>query len=332
MSETLFNASTIGPLLRSRGIVSGTVYARPLSGGVSNVVLAVEADGRQIVVKQSLERLRVAAEWSAPRRRILAEAAGLRVAALVDPRTVPAVLDVDPSNMLLVLEMAPEGTADWKYDLMRGVIDSNFARQVGNITGKLHAATWDSELPSELAEDPAAFEALRLSPYHEAAAVALPDLSGAIREVADRIRTTNRCLVHGDFSPKNILRLPGASPHAWLIDFEVAHRGDPTFDVAFLLSHLMMKSVHRYPDATSYDGAADKFLSAYVQYHPLPDPAELLQQMGCLLLARVVGKSPAEYLSDAERRHVLELGRVALLAKVASLSELREYRDRIWTH
>ena len=330
MSTTLFNASTIGPLLRARGIVHGAVLARPLSGGVSNVVLAVEADGRRIVVKQSLERLRVAAEWSAPRRRILAEAAGLRAAAAIDPTSVPAVIDVDAYNMLLVLEMAPAGASDWKVDLMRGEIDFAFAQQVGSIVGKLHAATWGSNLPSELADDPDAFESLRLAPYHEATALAIPELAGEIRAVADRIRTTHLCLVHGDLSPKNILRLPGAQPHPWLIDFEVSHRGDPTFDIAFLLTHLMMKSVHRPADAPRYDLSADAFLGGYSEHRALSGQADLLQQMGCLLLARVVGKSPAEYLTEPERQRVRVLGETALLGHVLSLSELREWRDRTW--
>jgi tRNA A-37 threonylcarbamoyl transferase component Bud32 len=299
---------------------------------VSNVVLAVEADGRRLVVKQSLERLRVAAEWTAPQRRILAEAAGLRVAAGIDADSVPTVVDVDPENMLLVLEMAPDGARDWKQDLMRGEVDTQFAARVGHITGVLHASTWDAQLPPELADDPDAFEALRLAPYHEATAAAIPELAGAIRDVADRIRATRRCLVHGDLSPKNILRLPDATPHAWLIDFEVAHRGDPTFDVAFMLTHLMMKSVYRPADAARYDEAADEFLAAYGEHRSLPDEIDLSQQMGCLLLARVVGKSPAEYLSEHSRERVRALGELALLTPSSNLSELREWRNLRWQH
>ncbi|MDM4761998.1 aminoglycoside phosphotransferase family protein [Galbitalea sp. SE-J8] len=330
MPIALLDTTSAEALLRQRGLVRGPVRIRELSGGVSNVVLAVEADGQRLVMKQSLERLRVEAEWLAPRRRILAEAAGLRVAAALDPASVPRVVDIDPETMLLVMEMAPEGTDDWKRKLMAGEIDADFARHVGRLVGRMHAETAGAPLPRELTDDPAAFEALRLDPYHEAVARALPELADAVRAVADRIRRERVCLVHGDLSPKNVLVLPGGAPHAWLIDLEVAHRGDPAFDVAFMLTHLVMKAVHRRADRARYDAAADAFLAGYAEHRRIPDDDALLPQLGCLLLARVVGKSPADYLSPPERDVVRALGAAAVTGGAGSLNELRERRSREW--
>ncbi len=328
MPITLLDEFSVGPLLRKRGVIDGPIAVSTLSGGVSNVVLAVESSRRSVVVKQSLERLRVAAEWHAPQRRILAEAEALRLAERIQPRSVPAVIDVDPDNMVLVLEMAPEGAVDWKQLLMRGEVDADFARQVGTVVGRLHSRTESVSLPPQLTDHPDAFEALRLDPYLEATAHALPMLAPQIRATAERIRHASICLVHGDLSPKNILALPGREPWPWLIDFEVAQRGDPTFDVAFLLTHLMLKSVRTGAHASALDTAADAFLAGYAGFRPPPGASDLLPQMGCLLLARVVGKSPVEYLSRDTQATVLRMGELALRGGLDSLHALRDWRER----
>jgi len=91
----------------------------------------------------------------------------------------------------------------------------------------------------------------------------------------------------------------GASVMA--IDFEVIHFGDPSFDSAFLLNHLVLKSFHRPQWAELYEQAAAGFWGKFVAAVPREawiEPATL-QHLGWLMLARVDGKSPAEYLRDA---------------------------------
>ena len=90
----------------------------------------------------------------------------------------------------------------------------------------------------------------------------------------------------GDWSPKNLLVYPDS---VLALDFEVAHCGDPAFDVAFLLSHLVMKSVHLPQHQLQLRQAADAFLAGY---GAIPPDAHVTAELGCLLLARVDGKSP----------------------------------------
>ena len=109
---------------------------------------------------------------------------------------------------------------------------------------------------------------------------------------------TRTCFVHGDYSPKNIL-VGGDEP--WVIDFEVVHLGDPVFDLAFMLNHLLLKSLHRPELADALKQCARAFFAGYEAEAPtelIPDGRYLRGHVGCLMLARVDGKSPAEYLTE----------------------------------
>jgi 5-methylthioribose kinase len=116
---------------------------------------------------------------------------------------------------------------------------------------------------------------------------------------------TRSTLVLGDYAPKNAFAYPG---RLLILDFEVAHWGDPAFDPAFCLTHLLLKTLH-FRDAR-YLRAADLFWRAYTAGRGEVDEVAVLRELGCLLLARVDGKSQAEYLVDeAVREDVRELGR-----------------------
>ncbi len=129
----------------------------------------------------------------------------------------------------------------------------------------------------------------------------------------ERLLATREALVLGDWSPKNLLVY---SDRVLALDFEVAHRGDPAFDVAFMLTHLVMKSIHLPPHASRVRSAADAFLAGYGS--SVPDP-RVTAELGCLLLARVDGKSPAEYLSEPERVTVRALAYDLLLGRRSSM-------------
>jgi 5-methylthioribose kinase len=101
-----------------------------------------------------------------------------------------------------------------------------------------------------------------------------------------------------------------------MLDFEVAHWGDPAFDPAFLLTHLVLKAVREPALACAFLDEAARFWSVYVEAAgPVAaDAPAVVAELGCLLLARMDGKSPIEYLTaPAERDAVRALAR-ALLA------------------
>jgi 5-methylthioribose kinase len=186
----------------------------------------------------------------------------------------------------------------WKELLLNGEIRVETAERVGQLLALMasvswRAAAWESEFG-----DQTVFDQLRIDPYYRATARRHPDLAPAAARLIEESAARRVCLVHGDWSPKNFL-VDGTKVMA--IDFEVIHFGDPSFDSAFLLNHLVLKSFHRPQWADLYAQAAAGFWGKFVAGVPREawiEPATL-QHLGWLMLARVDGKSPAEYLRDA---------------------------------
>jgi 5-methylthioribose kinase len=300
----LLTAETVGAWLEALGLVEpGTpIRATELDWGVSNVVLAVEAEGFAAVVKQALPRLRVEDEWLAKRERSLTEARALELAARLVRGSVPAVLAVDEERCAFAIAKAPATWRNWKELLLAGNVHAGVGVQLGGLLATIHAQTSRDQAVLESFDDVEAFEQLRVEPYHRTVMERWPRLERAIGMVVEEMLDRRLCLVHGDFSPKNVL--VGGDDALWLIDFEVAHAGDPAFDLGFMLNHLMLKAIHRPAAFERYEHAAAAFWDAYsaqVSGQLAPDPTYVVLHTSCLMLARVDGKSPAEYLADSER-------------------------------
>jgi len=290
--------------LHARGVLDAgaTVTIEPLAGGVSGDVCAVAAPGVEAVVKRAHRQLRVAREWLADEDRLVTEGWALRLAGDLIPGAVPRVLDLDPCTRTLVMERAPRDWRDWRAELLAGRVDPAVGERLGRLLRRWHDAS--AEQPRLLAAfaDQTAFVQLRIDPFHRAVAARHPDLGGAIEAVAQRLLSERRCLVHGDFSPKNVLV---GGDGAWVVDWEVAHVGAPVFDLAFLVCHLVLKSVHRPEQAAACRETARRFLGGY----GADAERDLAEHVACLLLARVDGTSPAAYLTAAQQVRVRALGR-----------------------
>ena len=300
----LLATETVGGWLVERGLIEpGTpVSATELEWGVSNVVLAVEAEGLAAVVKQALPRLRVEDEWLAKRERSLTEARALELAARLVPGSVPAVIAVDEERCAFAIAKAPSSWRNWKELLLAGDVHADVGMQLGGLLATIHAQTSRDQAVLESFDDVEAFEQLRVEPYHRTAMRRWPQLESAIGMVVEEMLDRRLCLVHGDFSPKNVL--VGEGDALWLIDFEVAHAGDPAFDLGFMLNHLMLKAIHRPAAFERYEHGASAFWDSYstqVSGELAPDPTYVVLHTSCLMLARVDGKSPAEYLTESER-------------------------------
>ena len=279
---------------------------RVLAGGVSNrTVLVTRGDGPAWVLKQALARLRVAVEWLSSPARIHCEALGLRrLGTLLPAGGVPGFVFEDREQHLLAMTAVPEPHVNWKTELLAGRLDPDLVRQCGELLAGLHreAAARGARLQPEFA-DRTFFESLRLEPYFSFAAAQVPAAAGFLRELIAETRAVATTLVHGDFSPKNLLV---HRSRLVLLDHEVIHWGDPAFDVGFVLTHLLSKA-HHLPAQRGEFGAAARLLwrayaagAAAIAGDPAFEPRAVRQTLGCLL-ARVAGRSPLEYLGPAER-------------------------------
>jgi tRNA A-37 threonylcarbamoyl transferase component Bud32 len=312
---TALTPDTVVAYLQRRGldVPDGAPVLDLTGGGVSSIVLAVDAAGG-LVVKQSRPALAVAELWTAPRERTITEGRALALAERLAAGWSPPLVDLDETTMTLTMRRAPQGWPTWKQLLLQGDARPEVASLLGRRLSAWHAAT--TTHPGALADldQREALEQLRVDPYYRVAGERNPAVAGRVAEVRERMLATRSALVHGDFSPKNVL--VGAES-AWLIDFEVTHIGDPTFDLGFLLNHLALKTIHVPRAAGAFGRAAEAFLGAYAagardDLAAAASSRHLFEQVGCLMLARVDGKSPAEYLDEAGRRRARDIA-VALL-------------------
>lgn len=294
----------------------------PLTGGVSSDIWRVG----EFCVKRALPKLKVAADWRAPVARNLYEARWLQRAGDAVPGAVPALLGQDEATGTLAMRfLPPEDHPVWKQRLREGHADPGFASEVGRRLARIHAAS--ARDPSCAAEFPtdAIFHAIRLEPYLLATARAHPDLAPRLEALVDTTAATKRALVHGDVSPKNILCGPDGPV---FLDAECAWWGDPAFDLAFCLNHLLLKCLWTPAATAGFLACFDALAAAHVAEVDWEAPETLEARAAALLpglfLARVDGKSPAEYVTDiSDKDRVRRVARTFLLAPPARLSAIR---------
>ncbi|WP_298929448.1 aminoglycoside phosphotransferase family protein [uncultured Ramlibacter sp.] len=278
------------------------VQATALTGGVSSGIYRVDLASGRYCLKQALPQLKVAKEWKVPVERVFHEIAWLQAVDRIAPGHVPRVLGQDEASKSFVMPFLGTEYRNWKADMLAGNVDVATAQAVGDVLGRIHAATADdAALAARFATD-ANFHAIRLEPYLVETARVHPALAAGLLATVERTAATRRVLVHGDVSPKNILLGPQGPV---LLDAECAWFGDPAFDIAFCLNHFLLKTAHLPQHGAVLMDAYRAFHQAYFAHVGWEPPAALETRVATLLpgltLARVDGKSPAEYLGAPQR-------------------------------
>ena len=305
--------------LRACGLLGPTEEARlrPLTGGVSSDVFSVETgDGRTLVVKRAIPRLRVKAEWLAPVERMAGEVRWLKLARSIDPRLAPAVLAEVPRAHVFAMEYLDPATHPvWKDEMAAGRVDPAFAGEVGRDLALIHGRTAGRpDIAAAFDTYPFFFD-LRVSPFLLFTADRHPDVAPRLRGLAEDLGRRRVALMHGDVSPKNILVGPRGPV---FLDAETTAYGDPAFDLAFCLTHLLLKTVWLRPHREAVMASFDALRGAYAAGLTWEAPAALSARAGplvaALLLARVDGKSPAPYLTDAADQAFVRRSALGLLA------------------
>lgn len=289
-----------------------SVEVRWLAWGVSNVVLLVRPEGRPaFVLKQSRAQLRTKAEWFSRLDRIWRE---MDVMTALEPLlpagSVPKILFEDRPSYLFAMEAVDPSHVVWKEELLAGTADLRVAEQAGRLLGAIHRTTHGRDDLRQQLGDREVFDQLRLDPFYRRVARVYPDLKRELDRLIEESLSRSECVVHADFSPKNLLivRKPGAGPSLALVDYETGHFGDPAFDIGFLFSHLLLKTA-------LHSRRRDEFLelARTVWDNYLAELSGLAREeafetssfafrssmhLGGCLLARIDGKSTIDYLPD----------------------------------
>ena len=292
--------------LVSDGITTASARLTPLTGGVSSEIYRIEQPGRPpCVVKRALPQLRVRDAWLADLSRNAFEQKYLAYVGAFLPSHVPKVLAT--GDGYFVMELLGDGFVNWKAELLAGKTSVAHAITAGEVLGAIHGRSrGDATAAADFAST-SNFIELRIDPYLHTIAKRHPEIHDVVQAEAARLAAARECLVHGDYSPKNVL----LAHDRWvLLDCEVAWYGDPVFDIAFLLNHLLLKAAHFAPRELGFLTLAEAFVASYARSNGSESPTQVdlecrtARLLAMLLLARIDGKSPVEYLAPEKRDFV----------------------------
>jgi aminoglycoside phosphotransferase (APT) family kinase protein len=306
---------------------ASSLWGTPLTGGVSSDIWRIETEKGMVCAKRALSKLRVNADWYAPVERNLFEARWLQVAHQACAACAPELLGQHPGLGVLVMQyLEPDHYRLWKQELHAGHADSQTAHAMGQVLSKIHSyAAKNSHLASEFPTDKIFFE-IRLAPYLLATAEHHPQLAHALEALVLQTQNNAKTLVHGDVSPKNILLGPQGP---LLLDAECATWSDPAFDLAFCLNHLLLKCLWTPASTADFLHCFEVLTTSYlssVDWEPPSDlEARAARLLPGLLLARVDGKSPVEYVTEEHQRvHVRRVASTLLIKPASSLQEVAQ--------
>ena len=323
------DADAIAASLVRMGVIGSHERPRlqPLDGGVSSELWLIDVPGRRLCLKRALPQLKVAQLWEAPTSRNRHEFAWFRVAGRIVPEAAPRLIGQDSAHGLFVMEyLDPAMYPLWKNQLRDGNADPATAAAVATRLALIHNRTaGDPEIARMFATDDS-FYALRLEPYLIATTSWHPDLAGPLGRLAHTTAGTHLALVHGDVSPKNIL--VGRRGPVFL-DAECAWYGDPAFDLAFVLNHLLLKCLWNTRAVSRFLACFDRLAETYLDRVEWEPREEIEKRAARLLpgltLARIDGKSPVEYVtSEVDKGRVRRFARALLNNPVDRLYLVRE--------
>jgi 5-methylthioribose kinase len=314
-----------------------TPLVQVLHGGVSNrTILLQRAAGRAWVLKQALRKLRVEADWFSDPIRIQVEAEALRyLPRITPPGSTPRLVFEDRQHHLLAMEAVPQPHENWKQQLLSGKVELAAARKFAELLSMIHAGSYEQrEDFAERFRDLSFFETLRLEPYYLYSASVVPEATTFLTDLVEATRKVRLTLVHGDYSPKNILIYRG---NFVLLDQEVVHFGDPAFDVGFSLTHLLSKALYLKSCRESLLTLAEKYWKVYrklinrFSWSRDVSRRAAKHTLACLL-ARTSGRSQLEYLSSVQREQQRQAALELIKNNPQDVSEVIERFGQLIAH
>lgn len=321
--------------LRQAGLVGADENPpmAPLTGGVSSDIWKIDAAKNTVCVKRALATLKTEKVWHAPVERNAYEADWIRTVSQIVPTAAPQLLAEDKDAGMFAMGYFDAAEYPiWKEQLRDGVAEPAVAALVGTTLARIHAATAGNAGIAERFATDGIFLPIRIEPYLLRTADAHPDLADRLRSLAEVTSTTRKVLVHGDVSPKNILIGPDGPV---FLDAECAWYGDPAFDLAFCLNHLLLKCIWTPSSTDAFLACFTSLKDAYLRAVDWEPVAGLEERTAALLpgllLARIDGASPVEYITqDAHRNIVRNAARTALLRQPETLGDVCGlYKDEL---
>jgi len=279
--------------------------SKMLTGGVSNRTVLVTLENEQYVVKQGLAKLRVTEDWFSDPERIHTEGRGMiALNNLLPEGQVPEFIYLDKKNNILIMKAIENPHDNFKDLLLTDADHSKLVKQMAELLASIHTASWNNKkLKSEFI-DQKYFYQLRINPFFKFTIDKYAEVSDWFDENIFKYESIRNSLVHGDFSPKNILV---KNDQLILLDHEVIHYGDFAFDYGFSMAHLFLKGLHlESKHALKY---SEIYSKVYInKMNHLLSEEDILRAQNLFLacvFARVAGKSKTNYL-DLKKEKIIK--------------------------
>ena len=329
MKNDIISREVLIKYLLDRGVIDDKegYKVEYCKGGVSCITALVETPGKTMLVKQGRPKLAVKEEWLADPARIKTEVKATEVYNRYVPNAVPAVIFYDEESFIMVRYAAPADCKMWKTDLLNGIIDFEVAKRAVEALVTIHNKCYNDPEIAELFADDTIFYQLRISPLIEFVIGKHPELAGYGNSLIQRLKTNKHTLVHADYNPKNILIK--ADRNICILDYEIAHYGDPAFDLAFFANHIVLKSAYRRKWSAAILNMLLSMTDVYFEQMTYGDPktveAESIKILAMMMFARIDGKSTVEYITEeANKQLVRDMAMKLLTSGIKSYHEAAE--------
>ena len=299
--------------------------SKKITDGVSSDIWHIKTKkNTEFCIKRALDKLTVKEDWFAPVSRSNFEAMYFKYCKKVMPECFPKLLGHDNKNYILAMQWySPKSYRVWKKKLLNSNINFMDAINISNVLIKKHKFFFHKKFYKKKFENDDTFYSIRIEPYIIFTSNKYPQYKKKFLDVAQSLVQNKKTLIHGDFSPKNILI---KSNNPIILDAETACWGDPVFDLAFCNNHILLKSLLFKNLGHKFLELSYKFLNNYIKNITWEDKNFFIQRLikilPLLLLARVDGKSPVEYFKTKEKKQTRSLAKNILNEEVKNIQQL----------
>ena len=305
-------------------------HCKKITDGVSSDIWYVKTENNQeFCIKRALAKLTVKEDWFAPISRNNFEAMYFKYCKKIASTSFPQLLGHDRKNHILAMNWFDSKVYTvWKKKLLDKDINLTDAKNVSSLLLKKHKSFHNNKFYQKKFNNDDTFYAIRIEPYIIFTSYKYPENKKKFEDVALSLVKNKKTIIHGDFSPKNILI---KSNKPVILDAETACWGDPVFDLAFCNNHILLKSILFKDSASKFLDLSYKFINSYIKKISWEDKKDfisrLLNILPLLLLARVDGKSPVEYFKKKEQSKTRALAKQIIIEDIKTINELYSICD-----
>ena len=283
------------------------INVEPLKGGVSCEIYKVDTTTNSYCIKKALKKLRVEKDWYADPIRSYYEYLWLKKTKKILPSSIPEVISYNRMKNYLIIEyLNMSRYSNLKEDLLKGKVDLNNLNKLAKKLIYIHKNLKSNYNKKIFQTHNFNFIKLRINPYLLELNKTYPELKKYINETVNLLRNNQHTVIHADFTPKNILV---SKNKQIILDAETANYGDPSFDIVSLINHLIIKLLFVNKNKKNFVLALKKIFNTYHSNVTWEEKQDIIQRSKTLLplmiLARVDGKSPVEYIKNNKEKNKL---------------------------